>query len=89
MEAREEVSWCGSCEAPAVWPENAASVALFKALETQWVRAGMDGKPVGLHYGNVEAAMRLRGDDPRLFDDIQLLEREVLRILAVQTPTQA
>ncbi len=80
MEAREERTWCNQCQAPELWPENTAAADLFLAVETQWHRAGMEGLPVGLNYAGVEAAMRLRGDPPHLFDDIQALEREYLAI---------
>lgn len=84
MEGRREHTWCGCCEAVELWPENVASVDLFLAVETQWHRAGMDGIHTGLDYAGVEAAMRLRGDPPRRFDDIQILEREFLAIMSQQ-----
>lgn len=82
MEGRGEHTWCGACEAVELWPENVASVDLFLAVETQWHRAGMDGTPTGLDYAGVAAAMQLRGDPPRRFDDIQILEREFLAIMS-------
>lgn len=84
MEGRGESSWCGCCEAVELWPENVASVDLFLAIETQWHRAGMDGSPTGLDYAGVAAAMQLRGDPPRLFDDLQVMEREFLAIMSQQ-----
>ena len=36
----------------------------------------------GLDYAGVAAAMQLRGDPPRLFDDLQVLEREFLAIMS-------
>lgn len=80
QEARGERSWCGQCQAVELWPENLPSASLYIACETQWQRAGMEGLPTGLDYAGVEAAMRLRGDPPRLFDDLQALEREYLAI---------
>ncbi len=82
MEGRGESSWCGCCEAVELWPENVASVDLFLAVETQWHRAGMNGGHTGLDYVGVAAAMQLRGDPPRLFDDVQLMEREFLAIMS-------
>jgi hypothetical protein len=64
----------------ALWPENVASVDLYLAIETQW-RVGMAGA-TGLDYAGVQAAMQLRGDHPRLFDDIQIMEREFLSIMS-------
>lgn len=82
QEARGERTWCGQCEAVELWPENIPSASLYIACETQWQRAGMSGLPVGLNYSGVEAAMRLRGDPPALFDDLQVLERVFLQIAA-------
>ena len=82
MDGRGEHTWCGACEAVELWPENVASVDLYLAVETQWQRAGMDGTPTGLDYAGVAAAMQLRGDPPRRFDDIQVLEREFLAIMS-------
>jgi hypothetical protein len=73
-------TWCGECQAVELWPENLASADLYNACETQWLRAGMDGTPTGLNYPGVEVVMRLRGDPPHRFDDIQALEREYLSI---------
>ncbi len=84
MDGRGEHTWCGCCEAVELWPENVASVDLFLAVETQWHRAGMDGSHTGLDYAGVAAAMQLRGDPPRLFDDIQIMEREFLAIMSQQ-----
>ena len=81
MEGRGENTWCGACEAVELWPENVASVDLFLAIETQWHR-GMDGAHTRLDYAGLAAAMRLRGDPPRLFDDVQLMEREFLAIMS-------
>lgn len=82
QEARGERTWCGQCQAVELWPENIPSASLYIACETQWQRAGMSGLPVGLDYAGVEAAMRLRGDPPALFDDLQVLERVFLQIAA-------
>ena len=82
MEGRCENTWCECCEAPELWAENVASVDLYLAVDTQWHRAGMDGTPTGLDYAGVAAAMQIRGDPPRLFDDIQILEREFLDIMS-------
>ncbi len=84
MEARDAHTWCGACQAVELWPENVASADLYLAVETQWHRAGMDGTPTGMDYAGVAAAMALRGDPPRRFDDIQLLEREFLAIMSQQ-----
>ena len=79
MDARGKQTWCGACEAVELWPENVASVDLFLAVETQW-RVGMGGA-TGLDYAGVRAAMLLRNEPPRRFDDIQLMEREYLVIM--------
>ena len=44
----------------------------------------MDGTHTGLDYAGVQAAMQLRGDPPRRFDDIQIMEREFLAIMSQQ-----
>ena len=82
QEARGERSWCGQCQAVELWPENLPSASLYIACETQWQRAGMSGLPVGLNYAGVEAAMRMRGDPPALFEDVQVLERVFIDIAA-------
>ena len=89
QEARGEKNWCGQCQAVELWPENLPSASLYIACETQWQRAGMAGKPVGLIYDGVETVMGLRGDPPELFDDIQVLERVFLKILDDRAPTPA
>lgn len=66
-----------------VWPENVEPLQIFMRLQTQW-RVGPMGHPIGLDYAGVRAAlgmMRVR-PEPRLFDDLQLMEREALRILS-------
>ena len=81
MDARGARTWCGECQAVELWPENLASADLYNACATQWLRAGLEGTPTGLNYPGVEVVMRLRGDPPHRFDDIQALEREYLAIV--------
>lgn len=64
-----------------VWPENEEPIALFLRLQTQW-RVGPTGSPIGLDYAGVRAAMAMmrRPMTPELFQDLQLMEGEALRI---------
>lgn len=67
-----------------VWRENAASVNLFFAIETQWRVGGM-GSPTGLDYQAVFATMdRILRDETQerrdaLFADLQVMERAALQ----------
>lgn len=67
-----------------IWPENAAAVDTFLALQTQW-RVGPLGGYAGLDYPGVRTVMTLRGVKrkarDRMFREIQLMERAALEIL--------
>jgi hypothetical protein len=67
-----------------LWPENMQAFGLFDRLGTQW-RVGMSGA-TGLDYTAVQAVMVLTGvkrsDQPALFDDIRVLERAALDVMA-------
>jgi hypothetical protein len=63
-----------------LWPENVQSWTFFNAVSTQWV-IGMGGV-VGLNYPAVKVvrdAWQIRRKDwPRLFSDVQVMERATL-----------
>lgn len=62
-------------------PEEADSVDLFIALQTQW-NVGPGG-PVGINYASIPCVMDLQGipagDRRTLFDDLRVMEREALK----------
>lgn len=65
-----------------IWPDMAAGVLTFFALDTQWKR-GPVGEVVGLDYGVVKATadlLRLTLD-VQAFHDIRIMENETLRTL--------
>lgn len=70
----------GEEDAVGVWPCNWQAVQLFGAVSTQW-RVGFGGA-YGLDYQAVAAVMDMRGIKRKrrgaLFDDIQIMEAEVL-----------
>lgn len=84
MEARGERTWCGQCQATELWPENIPAVELYLAAGTQWRYVGIAGAPVGLDYVGVRTLMELRAvpasEQPALFADLQILEREHVRL---------
>lgn len=67
-----------------VWTCNWPVLEAFLSLTTQWMRAGLDGQIIGLHYGNVLAWIdhhyprRKRRD---IFEGIQIMERAALDAL--------
>lgn len=67
-----------------IWPEHEKAVTAFVRVSTQWVWVSPgDGtsRRVGLHYGNVEVALRNAGIEmtPDLFSDLQVLEAGALQ----------
>ena len=64
-----------------LWPENLLPWAFFNAVSSQWV-VGMGGV-VGLNYTSVEVVRRAwqikQKDWPRLFSDVQVMERATLK----------
>lgn len=64
-----------------LWPENLLSWAFFNAVSSQWV-VGPSGV-VGLNYPGVEVVRRAwqikQKDWPRLFSDVQVMERATLK----------
>lgn len=69
-----------------VWPSLATTVATFVKLSTQWLRAGMKGRKVGLNYEVLFRVMdRMALDDAawlEMLDDIRTLEDEALTKMA-------
>ena len=86
MDARNERTWCGQCNAVELWPENLPAVLLYLDCDTQWRYAGLSGAPTGLDYAGVRAVMDLQAvpsdAHPALFQDLQALEREHLAVSA-------
>lgn len=66
--------------------ELESTVRAWLALQTQW-RVGMAGA-TGLDYNVIEPTLRLLGlpttDWPEIFEGLQLMERETLRVWAKQ-----
>jgi hypothetical protein len=71
---------------PDIWPDNALTVRVFCAMQTQW-QVGMGGA-VGLVYASlprVEQALAVPADQASdVFFGVQLMERETLRVWAAQ-----
>lgn len=77
--ARSSQSDC--CE---VWKCNWPVVMAFLDVATQWMRAGLDGRITGLHYGNV--LIWIDHHYPRrrrreIFEGLQVMERAALDAL--------
>lgn len=47
-----------------VWPTNWPALLLFLELQTQWLR-NAQGRPMGLMYASVQAALWCRGEKKR------------------------
>lgn len=64
-----------------LWPENAATVEVFIAMSTQWVR-DFSGNVTGLRYEALPAVMRLcaipRADHAPVFAGLRVMERAAL-----------
>lgn len=63
-------------------PENVRVWRLWCALQTQWVYAGIDGRPVGLSHTSVWASidgMRMRGRR-WVFETVSAMERATLDV---------
>lgn len=70
-----------------MWPENWPIVELWMRVQTQWRSSGFG--PTGLDYGAVDVVMRrLRIDDPdgELFEGLQVMEIEALKVLRESEP---
>lgn len=65
-----------------IWPENEAPLAVLCAMQTQWLRGGMDGVVYGLNYSARPPVMRYQriphSEQPEVFAALQVLELEVL-----------
>lgn len=61
-----------------MWPENWPALQLFIRCQTQW-RIGVNGR-AGLDYGAIIAMANLyqTPDLPRVMDDLQIMEAEIL-----------
>lgn len=60
-------------------------------VQTQWIRAGMDGQQVGLRYEAVYPLLDRHAKTPeewdRMFDDIQVMEAAAVSTMAANRPT--
>lgn len=65
-----------------VWKENWQSVMIFLACETQWrCVSGLAGLIwIGMDYSALDIVMRRRGAADHIFDDVQLMEQEALKV---------
>jgi len=68
-----------------IWPENEAPLAVLCAMQTQWLRGGMDGVIYGLNYSALPPVMRYQriphAEQPSVFAALQILELEVLSVI--------
>lgn len=68
----------------AVMSANWTAVLLFVALQTQWDRAGIEGRRCGLRYDRIESVIKGRpdiaalDDYPILFPKLQIMELAAL-----------
>lgn len=71
-----------------VWPENRRAVQVLTLMATQWRVAGMGGY-LGLDYNVLPLVMQAAGIKRRhradTFAGLQILEREVLSLMAEKT----
>lgn len=69
-----------------VWPDVMAAVEVFAAMCTQW-RTGQAGA-IGLDYTALPIVLRGMGRrmTPELFNDLQTMEGEALRVLTEKRP---
>lgn len=67
---------------------NWDAARLFSRAQTQWRRAGATGVPVGLSYPGLEATARMAAIalNPTIFDQVQTMESEALRLFARRRP---
>ena len=69
-------------EAIEVWPDNAQSLDVFLAMQTQWERNGMTGRYTGMRYVSLPVVMGFSGVPKaarrQVFDDIRIMESAVL-----------
>jgi len=65
-----------------IWPENWDALLMFLACETQWRITPPDGKPSGIDYTALQAAMQMAAvtDVKQTFAGVQIMEKEVLRV---------
>lgn len=72
----------------AVWPENRRAVQVLTLMATQWRVSGMGGY-IGLDYGALPLVMQAAGikrkHQAETFVGLQILEREVLSLMAEKT----
>lgn len=72
-------------ETAEIWPENWPAWHLFAELDTQWHRAGMEGRKTGLQYPVLWARMDRMNLTPtaweQLYDDVRELEAAALRTM--------
>lgn len=61
-----------------VLEENWEAVGLYLAVQTQWRTAGMAGQRTGLDYNAVDSVMRRKGLGNAVFEQLQVIEREML-----------
>lgn len=84
MEIRRERTWCPTCTAPEVWPENAPIARLYLRALDEW-RPPDSGRS-GFEPAQVEALMRLSGyeqaEQPPLWALLSPMEQETRIILA-------
>lgn len=67
------------------------SATVFSVMGSQWDRAGMDGRKVGLMYDRAPLFMRMLGvpigERKTVFNDLITMENETLEVLAERAGT--
>lgn len=65
-----------------IWPDMAAGVITFFAMDTQW-RRDLTGAVIGLDYSALQPCAQLLeiNLDQRAFHDIRIMESETLRVI--------
>lgn len=70
-----------------MWPENVAPFNVFKAMATQW-SVGINGS-IGLRMEALPFVLEMqevpKADWPQVTQDVQVLERETLRLWRKQS----
>ena len=64
-----------------IWQDNFDAFKLFRAMSTQW-RTSMNGI-IGLDYNCMQWVMKINNitESETIFNDIQIMENEALRIM--------
>jgi hypothetical protein len=88
MEIRGARTWCPTCTAPVVYPENVAPIRLFLAALPAWRTTGMERIAEGFDRSEVLSLMALTAvpaaEIPATWEALAELEAELARIRAAR-----